>query len=158
MFKLPAVSGFKAAPNTRRVPNDASGHPIWHQGIDIDSYIATPWAGLNYRHESLLHVRHESLEGATGTGLTSSIPEEIKAILAMTICLRRRAGAKLGRRKSNRDFDLTRKLRANDPYWWILIGGIHVPGFGTHEPQSEQQATSASPAKQQRWIHRLFDN
>jgi hypothetical protein len=25
---------------------------------------------------------------------------------------------------------LTRRLGTDDPYWWILAGGIHVPGFG----------------------------
>lgn len=25
---------------------------------------------------------------------------------------------------------LTRRLGTEDPYWWILAGGIHVPGFG----------------------------
>lgn len=25
---------------------------------------------------------------------------------------------------------LTRRLGTDDSYWWILAGGIHVPGFG----------------------------
>jgi hypothetical protein len=27
---------------------------------------------------------------------------------------------------------LIRRLDADDPYWWILTGGICVPGFGPH--------------------------
>ncbi|SLK14274.1 hypothetical protein [Arthrobacter sp. P2b] len=29
---------------------------------DIDDIIASPWIGLHYKHEFLLHYRHESLE------------------------------------------------------------------------------------------------
>ena len=28
----------------------------------IDDYAASPWTGLHYRHEFLLHCNHESLE------------------------------------------------------------------------------------------------
>ena len=34
---------------------------------DIDDIIASPWIGLHYKHEFLLHYRHESLELANST-------------------------------------------------------------------------------------------
>ena len=30
--------------------------------LDIDEIVASPWIGLHYRHEFLLHHRHELLE------------------------------------------------------------------------------------------------
>ena len=30
--------------------------------LDIDEIVASPWTGLHYRHEFLLHHRHELLE------------------------------------------------------------------------------------------------
>ncbi|MEV8147710.1 hypothetical protein AB0O52_06115 [Arthrobacter sp. NPDC080073] len=35
---------------------------------------------------------------------------------------------------------LIRRLEADDSYWWILVGGIHVPGFGPHDKQQQGQA------------------
>jgi hypothetical protein len=30
--------------------------------INIDDVVASPWMGLHYRHELLLHYKHEELE------------------------------------------------------------------------------------------------
>ncbi|WP_426986178.1 hypothetical protein [Pseudarthrobacter sp. Y6] len=30
------------------------------------------------------------------------------------------------------------RLDASDPYWWILAGGIHVPGFGAYAEASDK--------------------
>ncbi|MDQ0618693.1 hypothetical protein QFZ33_002717 [Arthrobacter globiformis] len=27
---------------------------------------------------------------------------------------------------------MSERLDASDSYWWILAGGIHVPGFGAY--------------------------
>ncbi len=32
------------------------------QAFGIDDYFASPWIGLHYRHEFLLHCNHELLE------------------------------------------------------------------------------------------------
>jgi hypothetical protein len=32
------------------------------QNFGIDDYFASPWIGLHYRHEFLLHCNHELLE------------------------------------------------------------------------------------------------
>jgi hypothetical protein len=32
------------------------------QSFGIDDYFASPWIGLHYRHEFLLHCNHELLE------------------------------------------------------------------------------------------------
>ena len=33
------------------------------------------------------------------------------------------------------------RLSGDDPYWWILAGGIHVPGFGATKPGEENSST-----------------
>lgn len=62
----------------RRLPLDStpqrafgSGAPDWTaraeeapaplQAINIDELIASPWIGLHYKHEFLVHYRHELL-------------------------------------------------------------------------------------------------
>jgi hypothetical protein len=32
---------------------------------------------------------------------------------------------------------LIRRLEADDSYWWILVGGIHVQGFGPHREDTK---------------------
>lgn len=36
--------------------------------VDIDEIVASPWIGLHYRHEFLLHHRHELLESDPRNG------------------------------------------------------------------------------------------
>ncbi|MET3206901.1 hypothetical protein ABIB17_002072 [Arthrobacter sp. UYEF6] len=31
-----------------------------------------------------------------------------------------------------------KRLYASDSYWWILAGGIHVPGFGAYAEASDK--------------------
>ena len=33
------------------------------------------------------------------------------------------------------------RLGGDDPYWWILAGGIHVPGFGASKPGEDNSST-----------------
>ena len=33
------------------------------------------------------------------------------------------------------------RLSGDDPYWWILAGGIHVPGFGASKPGEDNSST-----------------
>ncbi|MBT2597944.1 hypothetical protein [Arthrobacter sp. ISL-72] len=45
---------------------------------------------------------------------------------------------------------MSERLDANDSYWWILTGGIHVPGFGAYagepdETSSEIRRSSSAP-------------
>ena len=42
---------------------------------------------------------------------------------------RTQAGRRFPFQESEQEI-LTRRLGTEDPYWWILAGGIHVPGFG----------------------------
>lgn len=44
----------------------ADEDPDGSKGIDIDGFVASPWIGLHYRHEFLLHHRHELLEQQGG--------------------------------------------------------------------------------------------
>lgn len=37
-----------------------------------------------------------------------------------------------------------KRLDASDPYWWILAGGIHVPGFGAYAEASDKQSSLAN--------------
>ncbi|GAB16085.1 hypothetical protein ARGLB_110_00470 [Arthrobacter globiformis NBRC 12137] len=46
-------------------PGRAPGHDdsmAVRREINIDDVVASPWIGLHYRHELLLHHRHEELE------------------------------------------------------------------------------------------------
>lgn len=46
--------------------------------VDIDQIVASPWIGLHYRHEFLLHHRHESLESDPrhSTGNSETLADE----------------------------------------------------------------------------------
>lgn len=39
-----------------------------HQIVNIDELCTSPWIGLHYRYEFMLHHRHELLEQHTSTG------------------------------------------------------------------------------------------
>ena len=43
---------------------------------DIDNIIASPWIGLHYKHEFLLHYRHESLELASSMADRSNMHDK----------------------------------------------------------------------------------
>lgn len=47
-----------------RRPNQMTGaeEAPFAQAFGIDDYAASPWLGLHYRHELLLHCNHELLE------------------------------------------------------------------------------------------------
>lgn len=47
-----------------RRPNQITGaeEAPFAQAFGIDDYAASPWLGLHYRHELLLHCNHELLE------------------------------------------------------------------------------------------------
>jgi hypothetical protein len=40
---------------------------------------------------------------------------------------------------------LTRRLGTDDSYWWILAGGIHVPGFGPAAEPGEAPSLGEVP-------------
>jgi len=46
------------------MPNEIMGgeEGPYAQAFGIDDYFASPWIGLHYRHEFLLHCNHELLE------------------------------------------------------------------------------------------------
>jgi hypothetical protein len=105
----------------------------WQQGFNIDAYVAVPWIGLLYRHEFLLHYSHEVLETHSNESRSTSnndpMPSRRFARLNCNSKYTEAArsedtgfgpGNGVGRRKVS---------VVDDPYWWILAGGIHVPGF-----------------------------
>lgn len=49
-------------PTTRPGLEVAAVNTSLQFAADIDDVIASPWIGLHYKHEFLLHYRHESLE------------------------------------------------------------------------------------------------
>lgn len=54
----------------------------------------------------------------------------------------------VGRRVPSQETDqqiLTRRLGSDDPYWWILAGGIHVPGFGPAAEPGEAPSLGEVP-------------
>ena len=42
---------------------------------------------------------------------------------------------------------LTQRLGTDDSYWWILAGGIHVPGFGPAAEPDEALSPGEVPPK-----------
>ena len=56
---IPLRRGFRIRPSGSDLP---PGAPPPRRDFDIDELIASPWIGLHYRHEFLLHHRHELLE------------------------------------------------------------------------------------------------
>jgi hypothetical protein len=63
------------------------------------------------------------------------------AVVSVWRILRRRVGGAVGLVVPQRDtgrLSFGQGLDASDSYWWILAGGIHVPGFGDYlEPRDE---------------------
>ncbi|NYD79671.1 hypothetical protein BJY19_003404 [Arthrobacter cupressi] len=46
-----------------RMPNEIVGkEEAYARAFGIDDFCASPWIGLHYRHEFLLHCNHELLE------------------------------------------------------------------------------------------------
>jgi len=43
--------------------------------------------------------------------------------------------------------DVSDHFTGNDPYWWILAGGIHVPGFGAYPGPDPGDATDTLPGQ-----------
>src|SRR5690242_1538004 len=61
-----------------------------------------------------------------------SVPSWIRNLLSLVRGALRHAIAEV---KENPDNRLIRiRLSGDDPYWWILAGGIHVPGFASTTP------------------------
>lgn len=56
------------------------------KSLDIDDFAASPWIGLHFRHEMLLHHRHE-LIGAASQGVTwkARLPSQAKRRCNSTI-------------------------------------------------------------------------
>ena len=55
--------------------------------------------------------------------------------------LSRRVGGVPGRVVGEQDagwLSFGQGLDASDSYWWILAGGIHVPGFGDYEEPTHE--------------------
>jgi len=51
-----------ALPPRRPIQMIGAQEPPFAQAFGIDDYAASPWLGLHYRHELLLHCNHELLE------------------------------------------------------------------------------------------------
>jgi hypothetical protein len=59
-----ALRSAAQTPLQPHTPNQSSGvdkAPFAH-AFGIDDYAASPWLGLHYRHELMLHCNHELLE------------------------------------------------------------------------------------------------
>jgi hypothetical protein len=46
----------------KKTPLIEDGQTISYAAFAIDELAASPWVGLHYRHEFLLHYKHELLE------------------------------------------------------------------------------------------------
>lgn len=49
-------------PRRPRQGKEVDAAPLAQAFFGIDDYAASPWIGLHYRHELLLHCNHELLE------------------------------------------------------------------------------------------------
>ena len=58
---LPSVVQTALPPPRSSQTRDVEAAP-YAQAFGIDDYAASPWIGLHYRHEFLLHCNHELLE------------------------------------------------------------------------------------------------
>lgn len=58
-FSIPVRKGFGSGLPDRTSRPEA---PSPRHDFGIDELIASPWIGLHYRHEFMLHHRHELLE------------------------------------------------------------------------------------------------
>lgn len=63
-------------PTTRPSLEAAEVKTSLQLSADIDDIIASPWIGLHYKHEFLLHYRHESLELANSTADRSNMHDK----------------------------------------------------------------------------------
>jgi hypothetical protein len=115
-------------PRDRRAPVKQAPGQAPGTGVDIDDFFAVPWLGLHHRHELLLHYRHERLEQAP-TAESYGFP----SLKDLGIRLRQRLRAANLRKRltasRQRSTGRTPKHLHDETYWWILAGGIHVPGF-----------------------------
>ena len=52
--------------------------------VDIDEIVSSPWIGLHYRHEFLLHHRHERLELGPNQGTRRRGAEALGEVMVGT--------------------------------------------------------------------------
>ena len=68
-----------------------------------------------------------------------SVSRWIHKVLLPARRARHRAFAHMKENPENRL--IRTRLSGDDPYWWILAGGIHVPGFAATKPGEDNSST-----------------